>query len=283
MARDWLGNLSQPWQTLAKIDDHDISLFEASLLAARDAYPALDTAQYLDEFDNHVAQLRRRLDKTASSVDSLRLLNQYLFNDAGFAGNFFDYYDPRNSYINEVLDRKLGIPITLSLLYIEIGRKLGIDVDGVAFPGHFLVRMPVDNGLIILDPFHGGKSVGLDELKLRARNTLGEELPDDQQLRRMLKPSSNRSVLTRLLSNLLQIYQQRDDMTQALQVCDRLFTVAPTVDTLRTRGEIYLGLEAYGQAATDFERYLRVAKEPDDLLEVRQMMIDAKQKAPRAH
>lgn len=140
------------------IDEEDsrIDLARACLLLAEDAYPALDVEGYVGELERHAGRLRARLGVDIAPEEKVVALNEFLFDDLGYSGNTRDYYDPRNSYLNEVIDRRTGIPITLAVLYMEIGRRIGLPVEGVSFPGHFLVRLQVRGGTLVLDPFSGG-------------------------------------------------------------------------------------------------------------------------------
>jgi regulator of sirC expression with transglutaminase-like and TPR domain len=132
--------------------DDGINLAEAALLIAAEEYRELDVADYLAQLDDFAATLKRRLRADISQADSIIALNRYLFDELGFAGDAANYYDARNSFLNEVLDRKRGIPITLAIVYIEMGRRIGLPVQGVAFPAHFLVKCPLRDGTVILDP-----------------------------------------------------------------------------------------------------------------------------------
>lgn len=283
MCRRWLGTRTDPWGWLRQADPAELPLFEAGLLMACDAYPDLDPERYLDRFDTHVQTLQAGAASAASAIDGLRLLNRYLFDQQGFSGNFLDYYDPRNSYLHEVLDRKLGIPISLSVLYMELGQRLGLKLEGVSFPGHFLVRLPVDGGLIVLDPFHGGKSVGAEELKLRARNVLGQESLTDADLRGLLGPAERREVLVRMLVNLKGIYSQREEPERALIACDRLVQLTGDIAERRDRGLLYQAVGAHAAAAVDLEAYLKARARAEDADAVRAALIDARGRAARPH
>ena len=138
-------------------DEAEIDLARACLLIAQDAYPGLDVDGYLGEIERLAARLRGRLPQSQDAGERVAALNQFLFDDLGFSGNADHYYDPRNSYLNEVLDRRTGIPLTLSVLYLEIGRRVGLALEGVSFPGHFLVRLQLRGAMLVFDPFSGGE------------------------------------------------------------------------------------------------------------------------------
>jgi regulator of sirC expression with transglutaminase-like and TPR domain len=141
------------------------SLAEAALSVSTDEYPELDVSGYLSRLDAYADVIRSRLPNAASAKQIIDAINRYLFKDLGYRGNIDDYYDPRNSYLNDVMDRRLGIPITLSLIFIEIAKRLGLKTQGVSFPGHFLVKCHLDKkGFLIIDPFVGGKILPRKEL-----------------------------------------------------------------------------------------------------------------------
>jgi regulator of sirC expression with transglutaminase-like and TPR domain len=207
-------------------------------------------------------------------------LNQFLFDELGFHGNARDYYDPRNSYLNEVLDRRTGIPLTLSVLYLEVGRRIGLALEGVSFPGHFLVRLPLRGSMLVLDPFSGGEAQSEADLRARLRRVIPEgaagpvpveELPLDQ----FLEPAGKRQILARLLRNLKGIYREADKPERLLAVLNRMLVVAPEAHgDLRERGLVYQRLECYRAALKDLSDY--VEREPDapDIDEVRAKLVE---------
>ncbi|UCH53918.1 MAG: transglutaminase family protein, partial [Pseudomonadota bacterium] len=152
----------------------EFDLAEAALLLAKDEYPALDVGAYLARLDRLGADLRARIPENSPLEQTILALNAFLFEEHGFLGNTDNYYDPRNSFLNEVLDRKLGIPITLSIIYMEIGRRVGLPVEGVSFPGHFLVKFGTDHGDLVIDPFAGGIPLSEEDLLDRLEETYGE-------------------------------------------------------------------------------------------------------------
>lgn len=263
----------------------DYSLAEACLLLARDAYPALDVDHYLGEIERMAARLRGRLPRDADAEGKVIALNQFLFDELGFAGNADNYYDPRNSYLNEVIDRRRGIPISLSILYMEVGRKIGLPLVGVSFPGHFLVRFSLRAVTLVLDPFSGGVPLSEDDLRkllrrviagsgragLRSAADVAAELPLDQ----FLEPAGHRQVLTRLLRNLKSIYQDKDDPQQLLSVINRTLVITPEEHgELRDRGIVYQRLEAFRAALKDLTEYLERDPEAADADEVRVRVVE---------
>ena len=144
-----------PFRALMAQDDARIELARACLMIARDAYPALDVAHYVGEIERLGLRLRARLSQHGRAEKKVIALNEFIFGELGFEGNVDAYYDPRNSYLNDVIDRRTGIPISLSILYVELGRRIGLPLEGVSFPGHFLVRLRLRGGMLVLDPFAG--------------------------------------------------------------------------------------------------------------------------------
>ncbi|MEO8204325.1 MAG: SirB1 family protein [Betaproteobacteria bacterium] len=261
------------------------SLAEACLLIATDAYPRLDVDHYLAEIERMAARLRGRLPPSGDPEEKVIALNQFLFEDLGFSGNVDDYYDPRNSYLNEVIERRVGIPISLSVIYMEIGRKIGLPFEGVSFPGHFLVRLALRGSTLVLDPFSGGEPLSEQDLRkllrrviagsgragLRSAGDVAAELPLDQ----FLEPAGHRQVLARVLRNLKNIYRQKDETGRQLEVINRMLIVAPDDhEELRDRGLVYQKLEAFRAALKDLRDYLNHEPEAADADEVRARVVE---------
>lgn len=269
-----------PFAEVVGQEDARIDLARACLMIAQDVYPQLDVERYMTEIERMALRLRGRLPPSGEAEERIVALNDYLFADLGYLGNIDDYYDPRNSYLNEVIDRKTGIPITLSVLYLEVGRRIGLPLEGVSFPGHFLVRVRLRAGTLVIDPFAGGTP--LSEAELRARlqrvvppgvtgNVPFAELPIEQ----FLEPASKRQVLSRVLRNLKAIYRETDKPERMLEVLNRMLLVAPEASTeLRDRGYVYHRLECWRPALEDLRAYLE--REPDalDLDEVRVKLME---------
>ncbi|HYG56133.1 MAG TPA: tetratricopeptide repeat protein [Burkholderiales bacterium] len=272
----------QSFEKVVAEKDERIDLARACLLIAQDAYPDLDVDRYLGDIERMALRLRSRLADTGGAAERVVALNEFLFNELGYRGNADEYYDPRNSYLNEVIDRRTGIPITLSILYMEVGRRIGLPLEGVSFPGHFLVRLRLRGGMLVLDPFSGGTPVSEAELRERlervipagvADNVPVAELPLDQ----FLEPASHRQILSRLLRNLKAIYRDTDKPERMLQVLNRMLVIAPGASTeLRDRGYVYHRLECWRPALQDLTDY--VEREPDapDLDEVRAKLMELK-------
>ena len=257
-----------------------IDLARACLLIAQDAYPGLDVEGYLGEIERLAARLRGRLAEADDAEERIAALGEFLFADLGYTGNADNYYDPRNSYLNEVLDRRTGIPLTLSVLYMEIGRRIGLPLEGVSFPGHFLVRVQLRGSLLVLDPFSGGVPLSETDLRARLRRVIPagatgpvplEELPLEQ----FLEPAGKRQILARLLRNLKGIYREADKPERLLEVLNRMRVVAPEAHgELRERGLLYQRLECYRAALKDLADYSALEPEAPDAEEVRARVLE---------
>jgi len=239
--------------------DARIDLARSALLIAAEEYPALDIARYLDRLDELAREVAPRLGEARTAAERVAVLNRFLFAERGFAGNRTHYEDPRNSFLNEVLDRCAGIPITLSLVYIEVARRAGVEVDGVGFPGHFLVKHG-DPAPIVVDAFFQ-TVLTREECQVRLAAALGAAAQLRPELH--LRKAGAREILVRLLGNLKVLYVRSADFGRALACCERILLVAPDAPhELRDRGLVYEKLECFGAAAADLERFLELA--PDD-------------------
>lgn len=267
-------------ELISRPDDR-IDLAEAAFLIAKHLDASLDLSACLARIDAMAERLSQRLTGTSSDTDRIVALNQFLFDEEGFAGNAEDYYDPRNSFLDQVLERRLGIPITLSILYMELGERIGLELRGIAFPGHFLVKCRVNGGVVVLDPFSRGISLGLPELQQRLRATQGGEV-SRAIIAGLLVAASRRDIVTRMLRNLKAIYVQRDEHERALSVMEWIVMLAPEVAIeVRDRGLLYAKLECPRAAAQDIERYLDLAPEAEDATELRKRAIELRKAAAR--
>jgi regulator of sirC expression with transglutaminase-like and TPR domain len=268
-------------------DETEIDLARACLLIAADAYPGLDVEGYLGEIERFGVRLRGRLAPGAAVEERVIALNQFLFDELGFSGNARDYYDPRNSYLNEVLDRRTGIPITLSILYLEIGRRTGLALEGVSFPGHFLVRLRLRGAMLVLDPFSGGEALSETDLRTRLARVIPEGATggapvDSLPLDPFLEPAGKRQILARLLRNLKGIYREADQRQRLLEVLNRMLVVAPEAHgELRDRGFLYQHMECYRAALKDLQDYSALAPEAPDIDEVRARLLDLSARCAR--
>lgn len=271
------------WRRIARMRDEDVSLAEGALWIAAEEYPGLAVDDYLARLHEMAATLRGRLRADVATAEKLLALNHYLFDELGFGANADDYYDPRNSFLNEVLDRRVGIPITLGVLYIEVGRRVGLGLHGVSFPGHFLVKCALRDGVVVLDPYGGGVSLGVDELQQRLRAAGSESDVDDAVLSQLLCAASNKEVLARMLRNLKGIYARQGDWLRALSSSERLIALLPADagEEYRDRGGIYLKLECFRAALGDFGTYLKQCPGAPDAEAVRAQIAELSARVAR--
>jgi regulator of sirC expression with transglutaminase-like and TPR domain len=275
-----MGAELEPFARLIAGEDARIDLARACLLIAQDAYPKLDVERYMDEIERMASRLRARLPQNCGAEERVVALNQFLYDDLGYWGNTEDYYDPRNSYLNEVIERMTGIPITMSILYMELGRRIGLPLEGVSFPGHFLVRLPLRGGMLVLDPFAGGAPQSEDELRSRVKRVIPDGVADDLPaaelpLDQFLEPATNRQILSRVLRNLKAIYRDSDKPERMLDVLNRMLLVTPDASAeLRDRGYIYQRLECHRAALKDLSDYAEREPDSPDLDEVRSRLME---------
>jgi regulator of sirC expression with transglutaminase-like and TPR domain len=236
--------------------DAQIDLCRAALWVAAEEYPELDVPDYLARLDALADDLRPRFGD-APIAERVAALNRFLFVEHGFSGNRSDYYDPRNSYLNDVLDRRTGIPITLALVYIGTARRAGLEAAGIGFPGHFLARIEGPQTLIV-DPFIG-ELLSDDECEKRFSAVApGERLRPEVHLR----GARPREVLVRLLSNLKRVFLERRDLERVLACIERILIATPAaLHEIRDRGLIYDQLGYDAAAASDLQQFLDLAPE----------------------
>jgi regulator of sirC expression with transglutaminase-like and TPR domain len=270
-----MGVALEAFAQLITRDDARIDLARACLMIAQDAYPGLEVDRYVGEIEGMAIRLRGRMPQKCGAEERVVALNQFLYEHLGYWGNTDDYYDPRNSYLNEVIERKTGIPITLSILYMELGRRIGLPLEGVSFPGHFLVRLKLRGGMLVLDPFSGGAPQSEDELRSRVKRVIPDGVADDLPaaelpLDQFLEPATNRQILSRVLRNLKGIYRETDKPERMLDVLNRMLLVTPDASAeLRDRGFVYQRLECYRAALKDLTDYAEREPDAPDLDEVR--------------
>ncbi len=231
--------------------------------------------------DRLAMEVTGRSGPEADIYRSIAAVNYVLFRQYGFHGNRDDYFDPKNSFLNEVIERKTGIPITLSVLYMEVAERVGLMLDGVGFPGHFLVKCVGDGEEIVIDPFNGGEIKSREDIDKMLFDLYGGKVVFHSDF---LAPSTKKDILKRMLTNLKAIYINRNDLVRSLSALDRLVILDPTsaVDT-RDRGVVYLRLECYAQAREDFETYLRLRPDAEDAVLVREQLVRLAKEATRIH
>lgn len=248
--------------------DLDFPLLEAAISIAQDEYPELDVQSVLGEVDQLLARIRRRIPGDAVPLQKLRLLNQFFFRDLAFGANANDYYDPDNSYIHAVLQTRRGIPIALAVLWMELAQGLGLSVRGVAFPGHFLVRVDLPLGQAVIDPLDG-KSLSREVLVERLepfRRRTGRTDDAEAPLGLFLQTAPSRDIIARMLHNLKEIYRAQHDWRRMLATQERLIVLLPeSWSEYRDRGLAHAELGNTEQALADLECYLVHADERVDL------------------
>ena len=247
-----------------------LDLAGAALQIASEEYPDLDLASYLARLDRLAERAAGQLSLSVEPdvIDRLDGINRTLYREEGFSGNADIYYDPRNSFLNEVLDRRTGIPITLSIIYMEVGRRLGLDIRGVGLPGHFLVKCLAAGGEWLIDPFFGGKTVTEAECRQRLKRLHGEKFSFHPSF---LDCVSKRQILGRLLANLKMIYLVQRDFARALNVIEKIILVFPeAAGEIRDRGSVSFRLQRFSAAIGDWNRYLAMKPQASDIQEVKQ-------------
>ena len=282
--------MSAPLAAFAELmsrDDARIDLAQACLMIAQDAYPDLPVERYLGDLERMAMRLRARLPQSGGAEERVARLNEFLYAELGFRGNTDDYYDPRNSYLNEVMDRRIGIPISLAILYMVLGRRVGLPLEGVSFPGHFLVRLRLRAGVLVLDPFAAGAPQSEADLRERLARVIPpgvagdvpvSELPLDQ----FLEAASHHQILARVLRNLKAIYRDNHQPERLLAVLNRMLIVAPDATAeLRDRGIVYHRLECYRAALKDLSDYIEREPNAADVDEVRVRLMEVSSRCAR--
>ena len=270
-------------------EDASLSVLEAAIAIAHDDFPALDCQTVLAEIDTLAARLKARIPHDAVPMQRLRWLNRFFFQELGFAGNVNDYYEPKNSYLHAVLQTRRGIPITLALLYAEIAGQVGLKAHGISFPGHFLVKLRMPQGDVVIDPFNGQSMSreALDALLVPYRRKQG--LPGSSQLPLglFLQAAEPREVIARMLRNLKEIHRGSGDRRRLLAVLDRLVILLPSAwEERRDRGLAAAEAGAVPVAVADLTAYLENATAAPDRERIAERLVELELgsgDAPRLH
>ncbi|MDE0043394.1 MAG: transglutaminase-like domain-containing protein [Candidatus Poribacteria bacterium] len=251
-----------PFLLLAQCNDSEIDLGLGALLIAKDTYPELDTVAYVELLDRMASEVKERIDGTDEPSRQIAHLNHYLFEEKAFGGDQEDYYNPRNSYLNDVLERKLGIPITLSVVYIETSKRIGLPIVGVGFPGHFIVKHKGKHLETYIDPFHGGRILTDDALHEQLETVFQQPTPLQPEF---LRQVSNKEILARILRNLKQIYLKKQAYARAISASERITWLLPDfAQEHQDLGYLYYKTHAYGKSLKSFQEYLRISGDAPD-------------------
>lgn len=254
------------FQQLVTLPDGAIPLAEAALLMACEEYPQLVIAPYLDQLDEIAEQIRTTLRRGDSPLEIAGKINGVMFGELGFRGNTEDYYDPRNSFFNDVLERRIGIPITLSAVYMEIARRLDFPLSGVGMPGHFLVKYSDRENEFFLDAFNQGEVLTHRDCEARLEQLYGDTLQFSDHL---LDAVTHRQIIARMLNNLKSIYLKGQTYDKGLAIVDMMMLVDPNdPEQYRDRGLLCLRLRKFEKATRDLEHYIKVAPDASDRADV---------------
>lgn len=260
---------------LATREENDWELDYAALLIAAEEYPHLEIEKYLEQLDAFALLAAAQDAPHADPLTRLKRLNRVLFDELHFRGNSEDYYDAHNSFFNNVIDRRLGIPITLSVVYIEVARRLGLRLFGVGMPGHFLVKYIDDEQTLLLDPFNGGRLLTEAQCRAMIEQTYEGALSFQPWF---LYAVTKKQILTRMLQNLKGIYARAQDHHKTLAAIERVLLINPGLTAeLRDRGLVYFGMGRYAAAQADLKEYLRRAPEAEDAKEINTRLAQLRQ------
>ena len=255
-----------PLFDLAQLENDQIDLAEGALLIAKGAYIDLDIEMYLQRLNQMAEELQSQIGRETDTRDQINHLSRYLFETQGFAGSSQEnYYDARNSYLNEVLERKIGIPITLSVVYMEIGKRIGLPLVGVGFPGHFIVKHR--DLETVIDPFEKGHILSDEDLSERLTQLFREPVPMHP---RFLQAVTHKEILARMLRNLRQIHFRVGEYEQAAKAAEQITWLAPqSAQDYRDLGYLSYQVNAYAKSLDSFNTYLRLSDDPPDREEIR--------------
>jgi regulator of sirC expression with transglutaminase-like and TPR domain len=260
------------FQELITLPEGAVPLAESALLMACEEYPQLEIAPYLDKLDEIADFVRPKLRPDATPLQTIEALNEVLFGVVGFRGNTENYEDPRNSFFNDVLERRVGIPITLSAVYLEVARRISFPISGVGMPGHFLVKYADRTQEFFLDPFNGGQILSREDCARRFAEMFGN---DQEFSERMLAIASPRQMLFRMLNNLKTIYMKAHAYEKSLAMVDMMLLADPdAIEQYRDRGILEVQLRRFHAAVRDFERYVEGAPNSKDRPQVEEHLKD---------
>lgn len=252
----------QAFADIVSLDEGTFPLDCAALTLGLEDYPELDIANYLRRLDTFAARAEVLLGRDRSPINVIESINEVLFIREGLHGNSEDYYDPKNSYLNEVLDRKKGIPITLSIIYIEVARRIGFPIEGVGFPGHFIAKHVLEDREILIDAFNQGKILTVKDCQELLDPMYGGSVPVTPSL---LQAMEKKAIITRMLYNLKGIYYQKEAYDKALSIVERILMINPQVPSeIRDRGLLYMQTSFFAKALSDLNYYLAHTSASED-------------------
>jgi regulator of sirC expression with transglutaminase-like and TPR domain len=252
--------------------DEQICLERAALYLAQEEYPNLDVDAYLNGLDTMAAEVAEQLPTEAYPLKIIQTINRYLYDDLGFRGNSDDYYDPRNSFLNDVLDRRTGIPITLSLVYLAIAKRLDFPMVGIGMPGHFIIRPVVNEMEVFVDPFDRGEILFSQDCQTRLNQVYGQPVQLHPQHLEAVTPQH---FLARMLANLKMIYLHQGMLPKALAAIERILLLFPDAPIeLRDRGILNYRLDRWSAARNDLQTYLTLVPAAQDAAMIRQLLIE---------
>ena len=253
---------TDPFFSFANLDSNEVELATGALLIAQSEYRELNIENYLSQLDEMADAVRERIQEATLPEQHITELNRYLFQEKGFTGNTDNYYALGNNFLNFVLDKRTGIPITLGVVYIEVGRRAGLPLVGVNFPGHFLVRYQREHLDILLDVFENGSFMCEDALRAKLQETHGESVPLESS---MLTEATDKEILARILRNLTRAYTLLENYDKALTAAERITWLLPNAAAdYRLLGYLQYKNHAYGEGIAAFETYLQLSDAPPD-------------------
>lgn len=260
-------------------DDESLPLTEAALAIAQDAYPDLDLQGTLAEIDELALRAKKRMPEGVDVRQQIAFLNRIFFRELGFGANLNDFFDPDNSHLNVVLQRRRGIPISLAVLYLEIAGQLGLPVQGVSFPGHFLLRVSLPEGDAMLDPTTGRALSESDMVEMLEPYVASEGDSVARALRMLLEPATRREIVARMLRNLKSVYLQTERWERLLGIQQRLVILLPeSIEEVRDRGFAYARLDYLRPALEDLEHYLDERPDAEDAMVVESQLQELRQR-----
>ncbi|BAY17587.1 hypothetical protein NIES21_34270 [Anabaenopsis circularis NIES-21] len=259
------------YQEIQQPDEY-INLAKAALYIAQEEYPNLDLEEYLNALNTMAQEVQERLPTSRYPLRLIQSLNQYLYDDLGFTGNHSNYYDPRNSFLNDVIDRRMGIPITLALVYLEIAQRIDFPMVGIGLPGHFLIRPDIPDMEIFVDAFNRGEVMFAEDCQERLTHMFQQPVSLKPEF---LATVSNRQFLARMLTNLKYIYLKQQDLAKTLAAVERILLLFPlAMLEIRDRGLLYYQLGHHPQAVEDLQNYLSKVPDAEDAVVIKRLLAE---------